>query len=149
MGLTDDSRSLRINLRSCCAILGGSIMLVAASQATAVDTNPAHRAQPTKATLPGPGLVYRGESGAILYVESDRRHLAAISSSGRLLWMRDPFKDAKVEPYRFKRPLIIYLGHAGDACGKWKRACVAIAYDSSQFGVISLATGELNYMGHD
>jgi hypothetical protein len=57
--------------------------------------------------------VYKDQhSGIILYVESDARHISAISRAGKLLWTRDPFKDAHLEFYRTKHPQVADLGPA-------------------------------------
>ncbi len=45
-------------------------------------------------------------SGIIFYVESDARHISAISRTGKLLWTRDPFKDAHLDLYHTKCPQI-------------------------------------------
>src|SRR6185437_8879935 len=57
---------------------------------------------------PGKPLAYRDkQTGVLLYVESDGRHLAAISPQGELLWVRDPFVDKNLCPYRTARPTIV------------------------------------------
>jgi hypothetical protein len=43
------------------------------------------------------------------YVESDGRHVAAIDPDGNLLWVRNPFEDQKLCPYRNARPVISSL----------------------------------------
>jgi hypothetical protein len=50
--------------------------------------------------FPGPQVCKDPTSGTLLYVESDGRHVAAISRDGKLLWNRDPFKDAHLPFYR-------------------------------------------------
>jgi len=71
----------------------------------------------------------------LLLVESDGRHLAAISPAGNLLWDRDPFKD--VPFYRFENPQVVFLGPAP----KWAHRIkggpddfVAIGLANSQLG---------------
>ena len=44
--------------------------------------------------FPGPQVCKDPTTGTLLYVESDGRHVAAISRDGKLLWNKDPFKDA-------------------------------------------------------
>ncbi len=52
-------------------------------------------------------LVYRdGRTSITFYVESDGRHLAAIDGDGKLLWVRNPFEDRHLCPYRTGRPVI-------------------------------------------
>ena len=46
--------------------------------------------------FPGPQVYKDPISGTLLYIESDGRHVAAISAQGKLLWNKDPFKDAHV-----------------------------------------------------
>ena len=94
------------------------------------------------------------------YVESDGRHLAAIEPSGRLLWVRTPFEDARLCPIRSPRPIIAEIevanvsqNYAGnlfsegalkfrslgmdDPTHKYLR----IHFDSSQFGLLDESTG--------
>ena len=40
------------------------------------------------------------DSGIVFYVESDGRHVSAISPEGKILWSRDPFLDAHLEQDR-------------------------------------------------
>jgi hypothetical protein len=54
--------------------------------------------------FPGPQVYQDPASGTTLYVESDGRHVVAISKEGKLLWVRDIFKDAKLEFYRTYTP---------------------------------------------
>jgi hypothetical protein len=111
---------------------------------------------------PGPAQVphaftYRdGATGIQLYVESDGRHLAAFSPEGDLLWVRNPFEDKHLCPYRVERPIIWRIVpfpeslHARVA-GYLKRAgpFVQIEFDSSQFGAIDLPTGDFQPMGQN
>ena len=91
----------------------------------------------------------------IYYLESDGRHISAISPNGKLLWHVDPFVDAKLEPYRFSQPIILYfefvdptwwkihayLGPADDFIG--------INFNSSQFGALNKNTGKFTCFGQD
>jgi hypothetical protein len=45
-------------------------------------------------------------TGITFYVESDGRHVAAIESSGKLKWIRNPFVDNDMCPYRSAHPFI-------------------------------------------
>jgi hypothetical protein len=45
-------------------------------------------------SFPGPQVYMDAKSGALLYVETDGRHVAPISRDGELVWNRDPFRDA-------------------------------------------------------
>jgi hypothetical protein len=83
-------------------------------------------------------------SGIILYVESDARHVSALSPAGKLLWTRDPFKDAHLEFYRTKHPQIASIGPGPKAVwvkGK-PRDFVYLNFNSSQFGLLRLSDGE-------
>src|SRR5690349_22281876 len=62
--------------------------------------------------FPGPQVCRDPTTGTLLYVESDGRHVAAISRDGKLLWNRDPFKDAHLPFYRTEKPQIVYIGLA-------------------------------------
>jgi hypothetical protein len=94
------------------------------------------------------------DSGVIFYVESDGRHLAAISPDGKVLWNRDPFSDSHLEPYRTNQPKIVWVGQAQ----KWELEAIStkgsgkfisIDYNSSQFGVVDIKTGDFTFMGQD
>src|SRR6266699_2422949 len=58
----------------------------------------------------GPRVYKDPASGTLLYLETDGRHVAAISSRGKLLWIKDPFKDAHLSYYRTDKPQIVYIG---------------------------------------
>ncbi len=90
------------------------------------------------------------ESGVIFYVESDGRHVAAIDRDGKLLWNRDPFVEAKLEPYRFDRPVIVSIGepHAWMTKGR-KGRFVLINFNSTQAGILSLENGDFTFLGQD
>src|ERR1035437_4087337 len=60
--------------------------------------------------FPGAQVYKDPNSGTLLYVETDGRHLAAISPDGKLLWARDPFKDAHLPYYKIRNPQVYYLG---------------------------------------
>ena len=56
---------------------------------------------------PKPPTSYRDPvSGIIFYVESDGRHITAISPKGQVQWVRNPFVDADLCPYRSAHPFI-------------------------------------------
>jgi len=97
--------------------------------------------------FPGPQVYKDPTSGTLIYVETDGRHVAAISLAGKLLWNRDPFTDAHLPLYRTEKPQIVYIGPdtAGGEPGKF----VAIAFNSSQFGVMRISNGEFRFRGQD
>ena len=101
----------------------------------------------------GPVAYADSASKAIFYVETDGRHLSAISLDGKVLWTRDPFTDAHLKAYRVDSPKIIriekplpwMLGPHPDL----KRHFVAIGFDSTQTGVVDASTGEFFFVGQD
>src|SRR3954452_21042141 len=60
--------------------------------------------------FPGPQVYKDPRSGTLLYLETDGRHIAAISGDGKLLWNRDPFEDSHLSFYRTEKPQIVYMG---------------------------------------
>jgi hypothetical protein len=90
-------------------------------------------------------------SGALLYLETDGRHVAAISVDGKLLWIRDPFKDAHMPFYRTKTPQIVYIGQIPkeDTVSLPHDKFVSIRFNSTQFGYLSISNGEFRFEGQD
>jgi hypothetical protein len=102
--------------------------------------------------FPGPQVCKDPTSGTLLYVESDGRHVAAISRDGKLLWNRDPFKDAHLPFYRTEKPQIVYTGPASKfhhPPGEKPEAFVEISFNSSQFGLMRISNGEFHFSGQD
>jgi hypothetical protein len=103
-------------------------------------------------SFPGPQVYKDMKSGTLLYVETDGRHVAAISSDGKLLWNRDPFKDAHLKFYRTEKPRIFYIGpvlksnlpHSGEP-----DMFVQIDFNSSQFGLLRISNGDFEFLGQD
>jgi len=90
-------------------------------------------------------------TSTFFYVESDGRHLAAISSDGKLLWVRNPFEDRHLCPYRTPRPTIIGIESAKSdkhtaAIRYWggdiSHDLLFVQFSGSQFGVIDQITGD-------
>jgi hypothetical protein len=102
-----------------------------------------------------PRILRDSKTGIVFYLESDRRHVCAISPDGKLLWSRNPFVDAKVKSFQPPWPIIYtfkfvdpswwkihsYLGPAADF--------ISVDFTPIQFGVIKKQTGELIWMGED
>lgn len=103
----------------------------------------------------------------VFYVESDGRHLAAVDRDGNLLWVRNPFEDSRLCPYRTPRP-VIYLIEVPDSPGDkdriadktWRAALakkgmdpshefIRIYFDSSQFGLVDQANGNFILEGRN
>ena len=101
---------------------------------------------------PGPQVYKDPTSATLLYVESDGRHVAAISCDGKLLWNRDPFKDAHLPFYRTEKPQIVYIGPASKfhhPAGEKPESFVGISFNSSQFGLMRISNGEFLFSGQD
>jgi len=100
-------------------------------------------------------LVYKDtESGTLFYVESDGRHVVAINSDAKILWHRDPFSDAHLEPYRTDKPQIVFIGKPLQWMmeamkGKGSGQFILINYNSTQAGVLDMKTGDFTFMGQD
>jgi hypothetical protein len=102
--------------------------------------------------FPGPQVYKDPTSGTLLYVESDGRHVAAISQDGKLLWNKDPYKDARLEYYRTEKPQIVYIGpvlKSQLARGEKRESFVGISFNNSQFGVMRISDGEFIFSGQD
>jgi hypothetical protein len=86
----------------------------------------------------------------LYYVEGDGRHLVAVSRDGVILWREDPFTQANLEPYRVDEPQISRLGRPGRALVEGRvGSYIAVQFNSTQFGIVDVATGEFIYQGQD
>jgi hypothetical protein len=95
-----------------------------------------------------------------LHVESDGRQLAAMDSSGKLLWIRNPFEDAGLCPYRSPHPVIVEidivdaLPDYGERVAPYFKKLgmlpshkyIQIHFDSSQFGLIDESSGNFFFL---
>jgi hypothetical protein len=102
--------------------------------------------------FPGPQVYKDTNSGMLFYVETDGRHVAAISGEGKLLWSKDPFKDARLPFYRTEKPQIVYIGPAPKGVhppGEESNKFVSIAFNSSQFGLLRMSNGDFEFLGQD
>lgn len=100
-------------------------------------------------SFPGPQVYKDPNSGTLLYVETDGRHVAAISADGKLLWNRDPFRDAHLAFYRTEKPRIVYIGPVSKSDrADWDKL-VAIAFNSSQQGLLKVSDGDFLFRGQD
>jgi len=103
-------------------------------------------------SFPGPQVYKDPNSGTLFYVETNGRHVAAISGDGRLLWSKDPFKDGRLPFYRTKKPQIVYIGPAQKGVhppGEESSKFVSIAFNSSQSGLLRMSTGDFEFLGQD
>jgi hypothetical protein len=102
--------------------------------------------------FPGPQVCKDPTTGTLLYVESDGRHVTAISCDGKLLWNRDPFKDAHLPFYRTQKPQIVYIGLASKnhhSPGEEPEKFAEISFNNSQFGTMRISNGEFQFSGQD
>lgn len=102
--------------------------------------------------FPGPQVYKDPTSGTLLYIETDGRHVAAISVQGKLLWNKDPFKDAHLPFYRTEKPQIVYIGPPSKSHhprGEKSESFVAISFNNSQFGLMRISNGEFLFSGQD
>jgi hypothetical protein len=102
--------------------------------------------------FPGPQVYKDPRSGVLLYVETDGRHVAAISRDGKLLWNRDPFTDAHLSFYRTEKPQVVYIGPVKKSAqidGGKPDEFVGIRFNSSQFGLLRISSGEFQFLGQD
>ncbi len=91
----------------------------------------------------------------MLYVETDGRHVSALTRAGKVLWTRNPFSDAHLQPYRVQRPRIVQLATIS-ACHmklrtlpQLKNHTVFLGFDSSQFGSLDPLTGDFFFEGQN
>ena len=82
--------------------------------------------------------------------------MAAISSEGKLLWTKDPYKDADVPYYRTEKPQIVCIGSVSKSipdarpfAGREPDKLVAITFNNSQFGLLRISTGKFDFIGQD
>ena len=107
-------------------------------------------------TFPGPQVYKDLHSGTTLYVETDGRHVAAISGDGKLLWNRDPYTDAHISSYRTEKPQIVYIGSVSKSipdarpyAGREPDKFAAITFNNSQFGLLRISSGDFQFLGQD
>jgi hypothetical protein len=121
----------------------GCVLAIFAPAALAQSAPP--RPSPVRDGYPGAlmGLIHKDSaSGIIIYVETDGRHVVAISPEGKILWRKDPFIDAGLMPYRMARPTISFIGAGRDGT-------IGIRFNSSQSGTMDIATGAFTFDGQD
>ena len=104
-------------------------------------------------TFRGPIAYADAALKTIFYVESDGRHVSAVSFDGRILWTRNPFVDAKLQPYRFPEPKIVGIG-SSQSLGLRKTpdpkaTFIGIEFNSTQFGILNAKNGDFTFMGQD
>jgi len=150
-------RVIVVGIAACFVAAGGEVTARYIDRRYQVQSLPPNQQEetvsPRHEPFSGP-LVYKDpDSGTILYVESDRRHVASITRDGTLLWNKDPFKDGKLPLYRTNTPQIVYIGpvksrSVAPAPGK-PNEYVWIAFNSSQFGVLRIVDGYFDWLGQN
>jgi hypothetical protein len=133
-------------------LLGTLLLVLCLGAAQETTTYVTHYLEP----FPGPQVYKDPHSTTTLYVETDGRHVAAISSDGKLLWNKDLFKDGHLPFYRTKKPQIIYIGpvansrpYAAPYAGSEPDKFVAITFTNSEFGLLRISNGEFKFLGND
>jgi hypothetical protein len=88
--------------------------------------------------------MYLPDEHITIYVESDGRHVAAISASGHILWVRDPFSESGLRPYRNNFPTISELRTISPQTGSSRphTTSIGVEFDSSQAGTMSIEDGK-------
>ncbi len=102
--------------------------------------------------FPGPQSYRDSRTGITFYAESDGLHVAAISNEGKILWVRDPFHDAKLLDYRTHKPQIVFIGKGSWVVNGVRRRdvpAISITFNSSQFGAMKMSDGEFQIYGED
>jgi len=108
----------------------------------------AHAVEPYR----GPVAYVDKKSRLVLYAETDGKHLSAIDSEGRVLWTRSPFADAHLKPYRVAEPRIIQVYAPLPwmlQVAKGRGTFAALEFESTQFGLVDLKSGEFLSLGQD
>ncbi len=136
-----------MNTSICLRLIGVVVVFLSTTHTSSSQTSSYFDTAPP---FRGPQTYKDAESGTTFYVESDGRHVSAIDKEGKILWNRNPFVDGKLQPYRFKIPVIVFIGEPS----KWqiedrKGRYIAISFNSSQFGIIDMANGDFIWMGQD
>ena len=129
-------------------------LLVPAAKAQFFGGEPIGGSNGPVSRFPGPQSCRDSATGITFYVESDGLHVAAISKEGNILWVRDPFHDAKLSDYRTHNPQIVSVSIGK---GSWlvngvRRRdvpAILIRFNSSQFGAMRMSDGEFQIYGQD
>ena len=133
---------IKIAFYACC---GAVLLFFIYSSQVQVTTSPQN--MPAQADEP---VIYRDAgTGITLSVESDGRHVVATNDRNEMIWRVDPFSDAKLKPYRTAFPRIVYIGPDDRMYSIRKEPSAGLRFNSSQFGIIILSTGEFIGLGRD
>ena len=127
-------------------------LLVPAAKAQFFGGEPIGGSNGPVSRFPGPQSYRDSATGITFYVESDGLHVAAISKGGKILWVRDPFHDAKLSDYRTHNPQIVSIGKGNWWVNGVRRKdipAIEIGFNSSQFGDMKMSDGEFQFYGQD
>ena len=103
------------------------------------------------ASADGPLTIRVGDPRILICVESDRQHVTAFDSTGKLLWHRD-LRQLVQFPERGKQPIrALFLGKPDDWMIKaaHSRNVAAIGLSTKEFGLLDARTGEYRFVGND
>ena len=144
-------------LLNCCGLFAVSFVFalhaLAGGQASKADAK-----TPCGTEIGKPMSFLETTSGVILYVESDRHHVAALGKDGKVLWHRDLVAEEHEAVKNFRttiKPIISYVGAALDWQVKLMRSrgktgtFAAMGFNNKSFGLIDLQTGQYTGMGND
>ncbi len=102
-----------------------------------------------------PRVLNDRDTGVSYFLDSDGRHVSAVSPAGKLLWRVDPLDEAHCSAYRYDRPVILYFAVPEQ---KWwqrktqygkRNEFIAIGYNSTQFGLLRKSSGQFIFEGQD
>jgi hypothetical protein len=103
-----------------------------------------------------PQAVRDPTTGVILYVESDGRHIAALTRQGRLLWTRNPYEEAGLPPYRTKVPRISTIWPSSSCWKEDSRPrksrtehCFFVKFDSTTTFAVNEMSGDVRPFSQD
>jgi hypothetical protein len=94
-------------------------------------------------------------SGVLLYVETDRKHVAAIDKDGKILWHKEITQVVTLKSRGDKEAAVIFVGKPTDWSLKVMKergkagTYIGVGFNTKEFGVIDQQTGEYTSMGND
>ena len=99
----------------------------------------------------GPLTIRIGNPHVLLCVESDRRHVTAFDSLGKVLWHKDILQLVRLQARGNQPARISYLGKPDEFWTKYAKSpnCAAIGLSTKEFGLIDALTGEYSSLGND
>jgi hypothetical protein len=90
------------------------------------------------------------QTGNTYEVQKDRRTIIAKDKGGKILWKINPFVDGKLQPYRFKHPIIEYFGMPFTPLkSEARHRTLQVSFNSTQSGGIDINNGAFAWWGQD